>query len=77
MPHRLGGKGHVDNYLPICKECNRLRWCYPPEVIRLIMRLGIYLKTEIRRETPIGETILLLLLKKLRGNRRRRSSPTI
>ena len=62
----------MKNYLPICKECNRLRWFHSPEVIRLIMRLGIYAKLEIRHETELGEQLVLLLRHRLRANRNRR-----
>src|SRR5688572_18428957 len=50
VPHKLGGQAKVENYLPGCKECNRLRWSYTPAVIRLIMRLGVYAKNEIRQD---------------------------
>jgi 5-methylcytosine-specific restriction endonuclease McrA len=72
VPHKLGGESKLDNYLPICKECNRLRWSYTPEVIRLIMRLGTYAKNEIRHETELGEQLISLVLKRLRSNRKRR-----
>lgn len=72
VPHKLGGEAKPDNYLPICKECNRPRWRYTPEVIRLIMRLGTYAKNEIRHETELGEQLISLLMKRLRSNRKRR-----
>jgi hypothetical protein len=72
VPHRLGGQAVHENYLPICKECNRLRWFHSPPVIRLIMRLGVYAKLEIRRETELGERLLILLRNRLQGNRNRR-----
>ena len=72
VPHRLGGRADLENYLPICKECNRLRWFHTPEVIRLIMRLGVYAKLEIRRETDLGERLIALLRARLRNNRIRR-----
>lgn len=74
IPHILGGQATLDNYLPICKECNRLRWFHSPDVIRLIMRLGIYAKNEIRNQTGLGENLLGLLLKRLETNRSRRIS---
>lgn len=73
VPHRAGGRSDVQNYLPICKECNRLRWFHSPDVIRLIMRLGIYAKLEIRHETELGERLVVLLQKRLRGNKNRRA----
>jgi 5-methylcytosine-specific restriction endonuclease McrA len=74
VPHRLGGKAALENYLPICGECNRLRWFHAPEVIRLIMRLGVYAKNEIRHDTELGGALVLLLRTRLRGNRKRRDS---
>lgn len=72
IPHRQGGRSDVQNYLPIFKEYNRLRWFHSPEVIRIIMRLGIYAKLEIRHETELGERLVGLLRKRLRENRDRR-----
>lgn len=72
VPHRLGGAAALENFLPICKECNRLRWFHSPEVIRLVMRLGVYAKLEIRHQTEIGEMLIVLLRKRLRGNSKRR-----
>jgi 5-methylcytosine-specific restriction endonuclease McrA len=37
IPHERGGVHALENYLPICRECNRLRWSYGPEVLRLIL----------------------------------------
>jgi len=74
VPHKLGGAAALDNYLPICRECNSLRWFHSPEVIRLIMRLGIYAKLEIRNKTQLGEHLLPLLLKRLETKDRRRTS---
>lgn len=72
VPHKLGGQATIENYLPICKECNRLRWSHSPEVIRLILRLGVYAKNEIRHETELGERLISLVLTRLHGNRKRR-----
>jgi hypothetical protein len=72
VPHKLGGHAKVENYLPGCKECNRLRWSYTPEVIRLIMRLGVYAKNEIRHDTGLGDQLIDVLRKRLRSNRKRR-----
>ena len=55
VPHQLGGAHSLDNYLPVCRECNRLRWSYAPRVFRLIMRFGVYAKHEIRQGTELGQ----------------------
>lgn len=72
VPHKLGGKRTIDNYLPICRECNRLRWSHRPKVIRLIIRMGVYAKNQIRHETPFGDAMIQLVLGRLGTNRRRR-----
>lgn len=59
-PHHLGGKSSVENSLPICAECNRLRWSYEPEALRLMMRFGRYAKQEIRHDTKLGRQLLRL-----------------
>lgn len=74
VPHQLGGKRSADNYLPICRECNGLRWSHRPKVIRLIIRMGVYAKREIRHATPLGEQMIRLVLRRLRSNRKRRKS---
>ena len=58
VPLRLGGKNKASNYLPICAECNRLRWAYRPAVVRLALRFGLYAKQEIRNRTALGELLL-------------------
>ena len=74
VPHARAGQVNVVKYLPICKECNRLRWFHSPKVIRLIMRLGIYAKSEIRNKTPLGEELVSLMLKHFRTNQKKRAS---
>jgi 5-methylcytosine-specific restriction endonuclease McrA len=55
---QLGGASKADNYLPICRKCNRLRWSYRPEVLRLMIDFGILAKQEIRNKTALGEDLL-------------------
>ena len=44
VPHKWGGSSRTANYLPACRECNRLRWGYRPEVIRLMLVFGRHAK---------------------------------
>ncbi len=76
LHHQLGGGPSIDNYLPICAECNGLRWSHSPRVMRLIMRLGVYGKREIRHGTPLGEQLIRLLIRRLGVNRSRRPTRT-
>lgn len=77
VPHLHGGTSTVENCLPICPLCNRLRWSYQPDVIQMIMRLGVYAKREIRHETPLGRELLALAARRLSRNKGRlRKLPT-
>jgi 5-methylcytosine-specific restriction endonuclease McrA len=72
IPHQHGGAHSLDNYLPICKECNRLRWSYRPEVLRLMLRFGVYIKHEIRHDTKLGRRLIKLATTRLRRSGKRR-----
>jgi len=67
VPLQRGGASKNSNYLPICVECNRLRWNYRPSVLRLALRLGLRVKQEIRHRTPLGEVLVLLATGKSSG----------
>lgn len=54
FPHSSGGAHSVDNYLPAHDVCNTYRWDYTPDEYQLILKLGVWLKGEILRETKIG-----------------------
>lgn len=54
VPHVAGGKHSVDNYLPACATCNNYRWHYLPEEIQWVMKLGVFAKTQIEKETMLG-----------------------
>jgi 5-methylcytosine-specific restriction endonuclease McrA len=73
--YRRGGVSTVQNCLPICPECNRLRWSYRPEVLRMILQLGRYAKQAIRgkggKPTPLGEELIELHVRSKWSNRRR------
>ncbi len=83
VPVRLGGRSKSNNYLPSCRECNRRRWHYRPEVLRLMMRFGILAKQEIRWNTKLGKQLLRLAagrstrqVARIRRIFRKRSAPT-
>lgn len=60
VPHKWGGVSRETNYLPACAECNRLRWGYRPEVIRLMLRFGRHAKQQIRHSRRLGEDLINL-----------------
>src|SRR5688572_16479932 len=54
LAHSGGGIHSADNYLPAHPLCNNYRWDYLAEELQLILRLGVWAKTQIERETQIG-----------------------
>lgn len=69
-----GGGAHVsDNYLPAHSLCNNYRWDYSSVEFQQILKLGVWLRTKIERETPIGRVAakLYLMHEAAREKRRR------
>ena len=52
--HALGGQHSLDNYLPAHSLCNGYRWFYKPEEFQWILKLGVWLRTQIETETKVG-----------------------
>jgi len=71
--YKLGGSSNRDNYLPICRICNRLRWSYNPEMIRWIFRVGIFAKQEIRHRTGLGIRMIEIVRKHMKSVKRRKT----
>ena len=71
-PFASGGGNEIDNFLPACGICNRLKWHRSPNMIRFIMQLGIYAKKEIERDTPLGRKMAMLFEQKEVINKGRR-----
>ena len=50
-----GGVTHVeDNYLAAHRLCNNYRWDYLPEDFQYILKLGVWARTQIEKNTSIG-----------------------
>jgi len=52
--HSLGGQPVADNYLPAHPICNNYRWFYGSEEFQWILKLGVWLRTQIESETVLG-----------------------
>jgi len=63
VPHKWGGAAQSNNYLPACRECNRLRWGYRPEVIRLMLVFGRHAKQQIRHRCALADDLIYLALR--------------
>ena len=55
--HSAGGRHTVDNYLPAHSTCNNYRWDYLPEEFELILKLGVWARTQIETDTADGRRI--------------------
>lgn len=68
-----GGSKSVDNCLPACTRCNRLRWHRKGHAVRELLLLGLIAKDEIKRHSGLGKALVRLRSERLQKNRRRRA----
>lgn len=68
-----GGADSADNYLPGPSLCNNYGWDYLPEEFQEILRLGVWLRTQIETQTSIGSQagVAFVRSEELRLSRRR------
>ena len=52
--HALGGQHSADNYLPAHALCNGYRWSYLSEEFQWILKLGVWLRTQVEKQTEVG-----------------------
>lgn len=52
-----GGQHRHDNYLPAHQLCNNYRWHYLPEEFQLVLKLGVWAKTQIEKNTLLGKAM--------------------
>jgi 5-methylcytosine-specific restriction endonuclease McrA len=57
IAHSAGGTHEVDNYLPAHSVCNNYRWDYLPEEFQFILKLGVWARTQIQRNTTVGRDV--------------------
>src|SRR3989344_191430 len=67
-PLAHGGRDFIENYLPICGTCNRLRWFFPSEKIRELFQYGTIAYREIRKKTKLGDKFYELYTMQLKRN---------
>ena len=59
-----GGTSLADNFLPAHRICNNYRWDYLPGEFQEILRLGVWLRTEIEKQTAVGKAAGEAFIKK-------------
>ena len=55
--HSSGGDHDVNNFLPSCDLCNNYRWHYSPHEIQWILKLGVWARGQILKETVLGKNL--------------------
>jgi hypothetical protein len=77
LAHSAGGEHSPDNYLPAHDLCNNYRWHYEAEEFQWILKLGVWLRTQIEHEKVIGRSAGQLFCNHDRKRAKRRRSPLI
>jgi hypothetical protein len=57
LAHSGGGGDIADNYLPAHALCNNYRWDYSAEEFQHILKLGVWIRTQIERRSAIGRAV--------------------
>ena len=75
--HSMGGPHEADNYLPAHPLCNNYRWFYGTEEFQWILKLGVWLRTQIERQTALGRlaAAAFCVYDRNRSSRRKIASP--
>ena len=75
--HSAGGAHAADNYLPAHAVCNNYRWDYSAEEFQSILKLGVWMRTEIEHKSSRGVRVAerYLAHERLRVARRARATP--
>jgi hypothetical protein len=70
--HSSGGVHEENNYLPSCQTCNRYRWHFAPEELQIILKLGVWAKGQLIRNSEIGvETASYFVKHEMKVGKRR------
>jgi len=75
FPKSMGGKNETVNYLPICGECNRLKWHRTGKEIQELMKYGLVSIREKKKKSKIGiEIFEIYNLQKKKNEERRKNN---
>ena len=69
-----GGAMKIENCLPACTRCNRLRWHRRGVALRHLLELGMIARREVDRMTELGKKLVILRSKQDRQNAKRRGN---
>jgi hypothetical protein len=57
LAHSNGGQHSVENFLPAHNLCNNYRWDYSQEEFQWILKLGVWVRTQIVKRTLLGRQL--------------------
>lgn len=75
--HCTGGTHSLDNYLPAHSICNNYRWYYGTQEFQWILKLGVWLRTQIETKKKIGLEAAKHFITHERRRARRRKPPAM
>jgi hypothetical protein len=75
MAHATGGTHAADNYLPAHAICNGYRKHYESDEFQWILKLGVWLRTQIANDEPLGVIAAKKFCEKERSRAGRKKSP--
>jgi hypothetical protein len=67
----------VENCLPACTSCNRLRWHRSGAQLREILAFGLIAKREMEAFTATGKRLIILTHRQVKLNQRRRTGGSL
>jgi hypothetical protein len=75
LAHSGGGGPEIDNYLAAHTLCNNYRWDYLPQEFQAILKLGVWARTQIEKNTSLGQQLASAFVahEKVRRSRLRRA----
>ena len=73
--HTSGGLSDETNFLPSCRTCNNYRWHYTAPELQWILKIGVWSKTQMTKETKIGKEMLDAFIAHESARERRRKYP--
>jgi hypothetical protein len=73
LAHSSGGGTEADNYLAAHTLCNNYRWDYLPQEFQTILKLGVWARTQIEKNTLLGKQLASAFVahEKIRHRRRK------
>ena len=58
LAHSAGGVHAADNYLPAHSVCNNYRWDYSAEEFQWVLKIGVWARLQMEKDSTFGEELL-------------------